>query len=103
MQQEQELREKLSGEMTVATWKGLIPDMLDRSLFFVSLDLDLVEVGVTVALDRTSEVRQWLESGCLSRPNSEQIGQWEATGSLFRFIIVAPFVFFQEYRVPDCS
>jgi hypothetical protein len=98
-QHEQHLREKLSGELGVATWKSLLPEMLTKSLFFVSPDLDLVDVGVQVALDRTGEVKKWLETGALSRPTPEQISTWETSGSLFRFIILAPYVFFQDYSV----
>lgn len=97
-QREKQLREKLTGEVTVSTWKGFIPDMLTRSLFIVSPDVDLVEVGVQVALDHTARVKEWIDSGKLSRPSKEQIEEWETMGSLFRFIIVAPFVFFQEYE-----
>ena len=97
-QRERQLREKLTEEVTVSTWKGLIPDMLTRSLFIVSPDLDLVEVGVAVALDRTPRIKEWIDDGRLARPTGEQITRWETTGSLFRFIIVQPFVFFQEYE-----
>jgi hypothetical protein len=99
-QQERQLREKLSAEINVATWKGLIPDMLTRSLFLVSDDLDLAEVGVQVALDNTAAVKGWIDAGKLVRPTQEQINTWETTGSLFRFIIVQPFVFFQEFEGP---
>lgn len=100
MQREQHLREKFASELGVSTWRGLIPDVLSKSLFLVSSELDLVEVGVHVALDHTSEVRQWLESGALKRPEAEQMKEWEKVGSLFQFIIVEPYVFFQEYSVP---
>jgi hypothetical protein len=100
-QREQQLREKLTGELGVSTWKGLLPDTLTKSLFLVSPDLNLVDVGVEVALDHTSEVKQWLDAGKLTRPTQEQISKWETFGSLFQFIIVAPFVFFQEYEVRD--
>ena len=98
-QREQQLREKLEGELGVATWKGLIPEMLTKSLYYVSPDIDLIEVGVQVALDHTSEVKKWLETGALARPAPEQITAWETFGSLFQFIIVEPYVFFQEYKV----
>ena len=75
-QRERQLREKLTGELGVATWKGLIPEMLTKSLFYVSPDLDLVEVGVQVALDHTGEVKNWLETGALTRPTPEQITAW---------------------------
>lgn len=96
-QQEIQLRGKLTAEVTVSTWKGLIPDMLTRALFMVSADLDLVEVGVHVALDHAARVKEWIDAGKLARPVQGQIAEWENTGSLFRFIVVAPFVFFQEY------
>jgi hypothetical protein len=101
-QREEKLREKLTGELGVSSWKGLIPGMLNKSLFFVSPDVDLVDVGVQVALDHTSEIKKWLEAGHLTRPTSHQIAEWETSGSLFQFIIVEPFVFFQEYTVPQC-
>ena len=76
--------------------------MLTRSLFIVSPDLDLVEVGVQVALDHTDRVKAWIDSGRLTRPTKEQIEEGETTGTLFRFIIVAPFVFFPEYEAVSC-
>ena len=100
-QHEQQLREKLAGERSVSTWKGFIPDTLTKSLFLVSPGLDLIEVGVQVALDHTAEVKEWIEAGLLTRPSKEQINQWKHFGSLFTFIIVAPFVFFQEYGRPQ--
>lgn len=100
-QTEQHLREKLASELGVSTWRGLLPDVLSKSLFHVSADLDLVEVGVHVALDHTGEVKQWLDSGALKRPSAEEMSQWEKEGSLFRFIVVEPYVFFQEYTVPQ--
>ncbi len=100
VQREQHLREKFTSELGVATWRGLIPDVLSKSLFLVSSELDLVEVGVHVALDHTSEVRQWIESGALKRPATEQMKEWEKVGSLFQFIIVEPYVFFKEYNIP---
>ena len=100
---EQQLREKLEGELGVSSWKGLIPETLTKALFFVSPGLDLVEVGVQVALDNTSEVKNWIESGLLTRPTKEQIADWETHGSLFQFIIVAPFVFFQDYAMNEKS
>jgi hypothetical protein len=99
IQREQLQREKLTRELGVATWKGLIPEMLTKSLFFVSPDLNLVEVGVQVALDHAGEVKKWLETGALTRPTPEQITAWETFGSLFQFIIVEPYVFFQVYEV----
>jgi len=98
---EQRLREKLKEEIGVSSWKGLIPETLTKSLFLVSKGLDLVEVGVQVALDNTGEVKKWIEGGLLVRPTKEQIAAWESYGSLFRFIIVAPFVFFQEYTASE--
>lgn len=94
---ETQIRDKLASEVSVSTWKGLMPDLLTRALIIVAPHLDLVEVGVQVALDNTDRVKEWIEAGSLARPTKEQISEWESTGSLFRFIIVAPFVFFQAF------
>jgi len=101
MKKQQELRENLTDELAVVSWKGLLPEMLNDRLYFVSSELDLVEVGIKVALDRTDEIKKLLETGALARPGSEQIADWESKGSLFQCIIVEPFVFFQEYIIPE--
>jgi len=97
---EEKLREKLTGELGITTWRGLLPDTLNKSLFFVAADLDLVEVGIHVAMDHTAKVKKWLESGRLIRPSKGQMEHWDKEGSLFQFIIVEPFVFFQDYTEP---
>ena len=99
---EEKLREKLTSELGVASWKGLLPDTLNKSLFYLSPDIDLVEVGMRVALDHLSEVKKLLETGFLTRPTVDQMKHWETEGSLFQFIIVEPFVFFQDYTEPVC-
>lgn len=98
---EHQLREKLVSELGVSTWRGLVPDVLKKSLFIVSTDLDLIEVGIHVALDHTEEVKRWIESGQLAKPTLEQMKEWDTQGSLFQFIIVEPYVFFQTYTVPQ--
>ncbi len=97
---EEKLREKLTGELGITTWRGLLPDTLNKSLFFVSSELDLIEIGIHVAMDHTAEVKKLLESDRLVRPGKEQMEHWDKEGSLFQFIIVEPFVFFQDYTEP---
>jgi hypothetical protein len=90
-----EVRDKLQAELATASWELLQPHYERDALFVVDGALDLVDVGVAVAEDRTSEVQGWIEAGQLVRPTAEQAGHWSEHGGTFQFLIVQPFVLVQ--------
>ena len=82
------LYQKLYSEVGVASWSALSPHAERGALFWVNQTLDLVEVGVSLALDDTISVKAWHEAQLLL-PAAPQDPQDFAA---YRFLIIQPFV-----------
>ena len=92
------LANKFKEEIGTVSWSWLRPHEKRKSLFLVASALDLVEVAVVVAEDKTAQVKTWLDHGDLLHPSLEQVAKWEREGGLFSGIIVKPYVFFKELK-----
>lgn len=91
----EELRGKLSEAIGETDWAPLGPHARREALFEVH-GLDLVEVGLAIARDRSAVVAHWLESGAVRRPSPERVAAFEADGDArFETLIVQPFVLFR--------
>ncbi len=90
------LADKFKEEIGTVSWSWLRPHEKRKSLFLVAAELDLVEVAIAVAEDKTAQVKTWLELGHLQQPALDQVAKWERDGGLFLGVIVKPYVFFQE-------
>ena len=90
------LADKFKEEIGTVSWSWLRPHEKRKSLFLVTSELDLVEVAIAVAEDKTAQVKIWLDRGDLVHPSLEQVAKWEREGGLFSGIIVKPYVFFKE-------
>ncbi|MDE0886228.1 MAG: DUF2288 family protein [Myxococcota bacterium] len=95
--EDNELREKLRGEVDFAPWQALRAHAEAERLFLAASDLDLVEIGIALARDQPEPVDEWIAAGQLGRPSAPQLEKWtEADEQIFRCLIVAPFVLAQE-------
>ena len=89
------LTEKLKNEIGTADWPLLKPHTERGVLLTINPQLDLLEVAVQVAEDRTEQIRLWLDDGKITRPTSAQLKEWEMGETIFTCIIVHPFVLIQ--------
>jgi hypothetical protein len=89
------LTEKLKNEIGTANWPLLKPHAERGVLLIINPPLDLLEVAVQVAEDRTEQIRMWLDNSKISRPTSAQLKEWEMGKNIFTCIIVHPFVLIQ--------
>ncbi len=83
-----ELYEKLSADVGIATWDALAPHAERGGLFWVDQTLDLVEVGVSLAVDDASSVKAWHEAELFLPAAPQAPSEFAA----FRFLIIQPFV-----------
>jgi hypothetical protein len=90
------LADKFKEEIGTVSWSWLRPHQKRKILFQVAEKLDLVEVAIAVAEDRTAQVKSWLENDDLAQPTLKQVAKWEKSGGLFLGVIVKPYVFFKE-------
>ena len=90
------LAKKLSAEVGVVSWEALSPHASRGALFWVDAQLDLVEVGVALAMDDVKSVRTWHEEGMLLLASASGPEDFSA----FRFLIVQPFVLAAPLELP---
>lgn len=90
------LYDQLQAEVGVASWDALSPHAERGALFWVAGALDLVEVGVALALDQATSVQGWLEAGSLLLASHSGPRDFSA----FRFLIVQPFVIATPLELP---
>ena len=86
------LREKLSDEIGRSAWKDLRPHAIRGQLIFVDVSLDLLEVGLAIAEDRSEDVTAWVDKGLLKKLDPTALEQGDAEKPWHEFVIVQPFV-----------
>lgn len=85
------MRDKLASEVMTIGWAHLAPHAARDALWVVD-GPDLVQVAVALAQDDVAAVKRWLEAGAIRRPDAAQVESWNARGTLFRALIVQPWV-----------
>ena len=98
------LREKLQREVGRVSWRPLVPQHQRGHLWLLE-GLDMVTVGLAVAMDQLDTVSGWIQSGRLRRPTSGEVVAWEddPTAQHFEFLLVQPFVLAIEHKGPAIS
>jgi len=88
-----ELRTHLLDLINNAAWEWLEEHANEGRLLIVAANLELVEVGLALAEDDISIVKQWLDDGWLYRPTAAEINHWHQHKNLeFESLIIQPFV-----------
>ncbi len=92
------LKEKLSSEKEAASWKILEEHHEREALLIVDKELDLIDVGVSIANDEVMKVKEWLTSQQLMRPDEDMVSQFleDDNNMCFEFIIIQPYVLAQK-------
>ena len=97
-EKEQELFVKFQQEIQPVSWELLKPHHQRHALFVVEPHLDLIQISTDVSLDNVKAVKNAMELSLLRYPTESEIDQWEqkASSDIGKFLIVSPYVFFQE-------
>ncbi|HAA58051.1 MAG TPA: DUF2288 domain-containing protein [Myxococcales bacterium] len=93
----EDIKAKLKSEILEATWHALKPHHERGALIVVQHPLELDDVGVAIALDRSPIVEHWMNEGLLYKPSDEHVQTWEEEERKFFWsVIVQPFVLAKE-------
>ncbi|MEM6502515.1 MAG: DUF2288 domain-containing protein [Cyanobacteria bacterium P01_C01_bin.89] len=93
-----DLREQLTAAQDEAAWEWLEPHAKRDAIIWVSEEIELVDVGVAIASDNTTQVQRWIDEEVIRKPNATQLGQWNEDSSVrFHSLIVAPFVLIKDF------
>lgn len=83
-------------------WADLKDHQERGAIIVVHQELDLVVVGIEIARDNASVVQKWIDDEKLTRPNEEQLKEWNANATKeFQFLIAQPYVLIQEQVTPS--
>ena len=93
------MREKLASTLGYVFWSDLRAHAGRDALIIVADDLDIVDVGVAVARNDTTQVERWINEKKLTKPTAQDLALWPADPlAQFESLIVAPFVLIRPQR-----
>jgi len=91
-----DLKAELEELLGLAEWSWLAEHAIEGRLLIVAPNLELLSVGLALAEDNVSIVKQWLDDGWVYRPTEAQIEHWTTQNIQgFTSLIVQPFVLAQ--------
>lgn len=94
-------RAKIIGETARIAWRELQRFFAAGKVFWVSRELDLVEVAWTLQQDDVEQVAAWTGQGQLAPASDEQARAWITADSLLWAVTVKPWVLVQELADDD--
>ena len=102
MSTETELREKLTQECAVVSWSTLHPHLERQAVFWVDPQLDLIQVGVSIALDQVDEIQDYLNQGYLTKAGQDPLVSEDGHEAIgYKVLIVQPYVIACPLYLPD--
>jgi hypothetical protein len=91
------LREQLAALIDEAELEWLKPHIQKDAVILVTPDLDLLDVAVAIASDRTQSVQHWIGEQLLVKPSPEILSRWNANPQQkFQATIVQPYILVKE-------
>ncbi|MEM7725239.1 MAG: DUF2288 domain-containing protein [Cyanobacteria bacterium P01_A01_bin.45] len=94
---EKDIRAQLTQNLDESEWEWLIPHAKRDMIIVVTQELNLLDVGEAIATDKASFVQVWIDEALITKPSTQQIGEWNSQPSKrFNALIVEPYVLIQE-------
>ena len=93
------LRAKINGETSRMQWTELMRFFASGSVVYVSNDLDLVEVAVSIASDDTAAVSQWMAEQRVSKVTDAQASAWLESDATLWAVVVKPWILVQREKM----
>ncbi|RLB69469.1 MAG: DUF2288 domain-containing protein [Deltaproteobacteria bacterium] len=89
--------ESFKRDLAEVNWRELKIHLKRDAIIVVSVELDLIDVGVAVADDDKTLVETWVTSNQLNKPTEKQLESWEKSPEQrFQMLIVQPFILIQD-------
>ncbi|MGB7487028.1 MAG: DUF2288 domain-containing protein [Phormidesmis sp.] len=96
----EDLYAELKTMMGPIQWEWLKPHVQRDVVVVVNAQLDLAEVGMAIASNRTQSVERWITEQLIVKPNAEQLATWSRENKRFTSLIVQPYVLIQDTAEP---
>lgn len=92
-----DIKEKLLQDVANISWQDLLPHARRDVLIVVDPQLNIIDVGEAIALDKKNLVNSWINQKLITKPSSEQLSSWNDNPQKeFATSILQPFVIIQE-------
>ena len=92
-----DIKQKLKDDIANISWQEIIPHAKRDAVVVIDSQLDILEVAEAIALDKTSQVSDWIGKQLVAKPSAEQLADWnENPTKEFVTAIVQPFVIIQS-------
>lgn len=91
----QTIRDELMDECGVIEWGELARHFARGVVINVSQRIDLIDVGVIIALDDVVKVEELLQKGLIARASDDDAREWSVGNTKFTCIVAAPWVLVQ--------
>lgn len=86
----------LNGQAGKIQWPGLMRHFARGKLICLEGELDLIEVADLLVKDQAGQIASLYRDGKLRRALDDDAIRWEAEGTEFWAVVVAPWVLVQE-------
>jgi len=93
-----ELKESLELESGTLCWEELEKHFARGVIRIVSLDTNMIDIAIDIAQDNSEKIATALASKTLTEATDSQAKQWQQLNSVFRCVVIAPFVLIQENK-----
>lgn len=90
------IKKKLEGEVGSACWSVLKPHFLRGAIITIAPDLDIIDVGVSLATDDSAQIEEWMNGGKITKPSQSDAEEWEKAGTEVTTLVISPFVLVQQ-------
>ena len=98
-----DLHTELTEMMGPIQWEWLKPHVQRDAVVIVNEQLNLADVGVAIAQNKTQTVERWINEQLIIKPNAEQLTIWSSENKQFLSLIVQPYVLIQDKATADTS
>ncbi len=95
-QTDAEVRARLSAEMGTLRWSELQRAFARGDVIKVQHPLDLMDAACAFLQDDKPQVEDWMKRHIVDKASIEDAQHWQNNATLFRAIVVAPWVLVQE-------
>ena len=95
-----QLEAEIRNQIGTADWQLLATHAKAGTLILVDESLELLTAAVAIASNSTDAVAPWVDSGLLTKPDTEiQESFSNNKNEFFQFVVVAPFVLAQHIKL----
>lgn len=97
----EDANQELLSQTAKISWQELERFFAAGKLIYVSLDLDLIEVGSALMRDNKTAFEAWTTQGLVHPVNDEQAIEWSEAQPTFWASALAPWVLIQDIKAED--